>query len=241
MKKKVVVFSVIGSALLIATIILVVHLIRAQREWPRESTFIDLINAGGIYTYVIIFLGMAMLLMAVVDFISLRRRKITSAEFAGDLKDFLKNKNYDKALIACGNNSFYLSKVFKQALVTMPNEAEKTQDFIKATNTNTEKLILKLQHKSYKYLAISIIALILGLLGAIIGVRITLNIIAIKLNPSPADLAKGIELTLVSTPAASIVLMIGLLCYFFIRRRITYYILELKFICDYLTSKLKKN
>ncbi len=157
----------------------------------------DVIKNAGPIGWVIIFVSIVALSLAIEHFISVRRDKLAPPEIVDQVHDLFDQENYKEAMELCEAEPNVFTNVVGAALHRMPGGFDAMEAAVQEVG---EEESVKL-HQKISYLSlIGTIAPMLGLFGTVSGMIVAFNIIAQKKGAAdPGDLAVGISQALVTT------------------------------------------
>lgn len=167
----------------------------AQEE-KRES-LLTLISYGGAIGYFIIFLNFIGLGFAIEHFINVRRDILMPPEVVEQVETLFDEGEYEEAMVLCESQPNYFSRVMTAALPMVGTGFENIEKAAaRANDDEAVKLFGKIGHVNY----IANVAPMLGLLGTVSGMMFTFaKLAAAETPPTPAELAGGIQMAIVTT------------------------------------------
>ena len=221
---------------MIFAIVIFYALTKVEDNYRRQSTLMDLVKAGGIFSYLITFLGFNAIVYGIMDFFKFRAEDLSSPQTASKLDELLSSGDHAKVLELCQATDANLAEIV-QAGFDM--NTKDTNAMANTMDGTLQKHTFKIANAPNKYLFIATLSAIFGTLGTTLGILETFGILKTKHSPSPADLARGIEDSLVSIGLGILALLVAVFFYFLNKNRINYYILELNIIAEKIISKFR--
>jgi biopolymer transport protein ExbB len=207
-------------------------------EPARKSiSLFDTIKGGGIIGFVIILLSVASLALAIEHAITIRRDSLVPPELLGHLESLFEDEEYEEAMTLCESTPNFLTNVIAAGL---PKIGQGWEAIEAAMQEAGENEAVKL-HQKISYLSlIANIAPMMGLFGTVIGMIMAFNVIAqSEAAPSPAKLAEGISVALVTTALGLFVAIPTMCIYFFFRNRVIRVVMEVATISEELMERFR--
>ena len=201
----------------------------------RETTLMDLFKAGGIYSYILAFLGFNAIVYGIMDFFKFRTGNLASPQTASKLDELLSSGDHAKVLELCTATDAHLAEIVKTGF---DMDTKDTNAMANTMDGTLQRHTFKISSAPNKYLFIATLSAIFGALGTTLGLLETFGV-ARRCSPSPADFARGIEESLVSISIGILALLVAVFFYFLNKNRINYYILELNIIAEKIISKFQ--
>jgi len=234
-KTKFIIWQVITFFIMIFAIVIFYALTKVEDNYRRQSTLMDLFKAGGIFSYLITFLGFNASVYGIMDFFKFRVKNLASPQTASKLDELLSSGDHAKVLELCQATDANLAEIVQAGF----DMATKDTNAMANTMDGTlQKHTFKIANAPNKYLFIATLSAIIGTLGATLGMLEAFEMTR-RCSPSPADLARGIEESLVSLSIGILALLVAVFFYFLNKNRINYYILELNIIAEKIISKFR--
>jgi len=169
----------------------------------KRGSIRSILRAGGIVGGMIILLAFAAVAFVIEHLLTIRRSTINPPELADRLSHLVQSGDRAKAIALCQANPGFLSHVVLPALMQPWNRWDYVEKAAKdALATQAGKLFRKIDLFSLA----GKMALMLGLLGTVIGMIVTFRALSISGGMAgDADLVEGISLALVTTAEGLIV------------------------------------
>lgn len=169
----------------------------APAEEASGSVLGDMLANAGFIGYVIILMSVVSLALIIENFMSIKREKLAPPELVDELNALFEEQNYQQAIELCDQEKNYLTRVVGAGLAKMGHHFDTIQNGVR--EMETEEAVKLFQKVGWLSL-LSAIAPMMGLFGTVTGMFVTFGeIAAAGGSVSPAQLAGGIKLALVTT------------------------------------------
>jgi len=203
----------------------------------KSTSFLTILNNGGIVGHIIILSSVASLALAIEHAITIRRDVLVPPEILGQIEALFEEEEYEEAMTLCESAPNFLTNIIAAGLAKVGAGWDALQGALgEAADNEAIKMYQKISYLSL----ISQIAPMLGLYGTVIGMIMAFNVIAqSEAAPSPAKLAHGIEVALVTTAEGLTVAMPTVCIYFFFRNRVIRVVMEVGGITDELMERFR--
>ncbi|HEX6811823.1 MAG TPA: MotA/TolQ/ExbB proton channel family protein [Planctomycetota bacterium] len=156
----------------------------------------DYDNAG-LIGYLIVLMSVVALALVIENFVTIKREKLAPTNVLDALEDLFENENWKDAIELCERDKNYLTNVVGAGLAKLGHSFETMQTSLREMQTEES---VKLFQKIGWLSLISAVAPMMGLFGTVTGMFLTFSAIASAGGPvSPADLAEGIKMALITT------------------------------------------
>jgi biopolymer transport protein ExbB len=201
----------------------------AQTQVPT-SWLGDMFENGGVIGWVIVGVSIVALALIIECFVNIKRDKLAPPETIDELEALFEEKNFEEAAELCENDRKYLTNVVAAGLGKLGHPFETIQT---AMREMEDEEAVKLYTKIGWLSLISATAPMLGLFGTVTGMFVTFGeIAAAGGSVSPAQLAGGIKMALVTTIfGLTVAIPVGAF-YFYLRNRVTKAIIEVNAIAE---------
>lgn len=190
----------------------------AATEATKGMTFWQICVAGG---WTMIFIGLCSVLglALIIDlFISLRKSEMLPIDFLGAVKTSIKTGDMQAASNLCSLKKGFLVSVVQAGIAKSGNELKIIQDSMTEAGV---KEATNLQQKVGYLSSIGTIAPMLGLLGTVLGMIQSFNVIAFQAGlGKPTLLAAGVSQALITTAFGLIVGIPMMAFFFYFRNRV---------------------
>ncbi len=185
----------------------------------RTTTMFDTIMAGGVIGFIIIFMNIVSMAIAIEYFVTMRRDKLIPPEILGELEVLFEDEEYEEALELCEAEPSYFTNVVASGL---PKMGAGYDAMVESMEFESDAETFKLQTKVGYIALICSIAPMLGLMGTVYGMIMAFQKIAsAKGAPEPSELADSIGLALVTTLLGLIVAIPFLIVAYILRAKVT--------------------
>jgi biopolymer transport protein ExbB len=183
----------------------------------ESRTLGDWYRFGGWVMHVLVFCSVISLTLVIERLWSTRRNSVISRKFLKQMRDHWNRRELAKVLELCRENDSAIARVLRVGLVHLDQGLAQTQDAIEA-QTAHETTILR---RNLPLLAaLGNIATMLGLLGTVLGMIESFDLIAKTGTGDARVVAGGIFTALVTTAAGLMVGITTLAAHAFFRRRV---------------------
>lgn len=163
----------------------------------KPLTAANLIIDSGFIGWVIVAQSVLALALIIEAFVSIKREKLAPPDVLDELEALFDGENFQEAVELCDQEKNYLTNVVGAGLSKLGHAFETMQTSLREMQTEeTVKLFQKIGWLSL----ISAMAPMMGLFGTVTGMFVTFSAIAAAGGSvSPAQLAGGIKMALITT------------------------------------------
>ncbi len=198
----------------------------------------DMFANAGLIGWVIVGVSIVSLAMIIEGFVSMKREKLAPPEMIDELEALFEEGNFDEAAELCEADRKYLSNVVAAGLGKLGHHFETIQTALREME---DEEAVKLYTKVGWLSLISAVAPMLGLFGTVTGMFVTFGEIASAGGSvSPAQLAHGIKMALVTTIfGLTVAIPVGTF-YFVFRNRVTRLMTEVNAIAEDLFERFRE-
>lgn len=206
---------------------------------PAEESMLEFYyNALGL-RYVIAFGAMSFWFVALVilNFLALRRQSVIPDALIQNFEAALNEKNYQGAYDMAKADESMLGALLAAGMSKLQQGYEASEG---AMNEVGEDEAMKLEHRLSYVALIGSLAPMVGLLGTVDGMVASFQVIAKSTtSPSPAELAQGISMALITTLVGLVMAIpaIGFFAYF--KNQLARYIFDVGAVAEGLMSRFK--
>ncbi|MFT4514050.1 MAG: biopolymer transport protein ExbB [Planctomycetota bacterium] len=181
------------------------------------SEVFDYEKAGPI-GYLIMLMSVVAVALIIENFMTIKREKLAPPDLLDELEALFDGENFQDAVELCEQEKNYLTNVVGAGLSKLGHSFETMQTSIREMQTEES---VKLFQKIGWLSLISAIAPMMGLFGTVTGMFVTFGKIASSGgNVSPAKLAGGIKMALITTMLGlSVAIPVGI-AFFTLRNRV---------------------
>lgn len=208
---------------------------------PAESGSVlgDMFANAGIIGYVIVLMSVVALALIIENFMSIKREKLAPPDLIDELEALFDEENFQEAVELCEQEKNYLTNCVGAGLSKLGHQFETIQTAIREMETEES---VKLFQKIGWLSLLSALSPMMGLFGTVTGMFITFGTIASAGGSvSPATLAGGIKIALVTTIfGLTVAIPVGLF-FFILRNRTIRCASETNAIAEDLFERFRKN
>ena len=209
----------------------------AEGEAAAKNPIIDALSNAGTIGYIIIGVSVLSVALIVENFISITREKLAPSEVVDNLEACFEEKDFQEAVTLCEEEGVYLTNVVQAGLGKLGHSFDTIQTAVREME---EEETVKLFQKIGWLSLISASAPMMGLLGTVTGMFVTFGkIAAAGGSVSPAQLAGGIKLALVTTILGLIVALPTGAFFFILRNRVVRLTIEINAIAEDLFERFR--
>ena len=188
-------FLAVGAPLLFAGSLL------AQGDAPKqaESAIAEVFKYenAGLVGYIIVLMSIVALALIIENFMNIKREKLAPPDVLDELEALFDGESFQEAVELCEQEKNYLTNCVGAGLAKLGHSFETMQTAIREMQTEES---VKLFQKIGWLSLISAIAPMMGLFGTVTGMFVTFDTIAsLGGSVSPATLARGIKMALITT------------------------------------------
>jgi biopolymer transport protein ExbB len=202
-----------------ASMIFATSLMAQESDGGEQESFITEVFAkAGLIGYLIMVLSIVALALIAENFMNIKRDKLAPMETLDELEALFDGENFQDAVELCEIEKNYLTNVVGAGLSKLGHSFETMQMSVREMQTEES---VKLFQKIGWLSLISAIAPMMGLFGTVTGMFVTFGeIAAAGGNVSPAKLAGGIKMALITTMLGlSVAIPVGI-AFFTVRNRV---------------------
>ncbi len=193
-------------------------------DGASEVTVMQNLKNAGYVGFLIILLSMAGVALIITFAMQFRRDNLVPQDLLAHVEQLFEEEDYDAALEVCESNPSYLSSVLAAGL---PKIDRPYHEIEVAMEDSGDQEAARM-HQKVGYLSlIASVAPMMGLLGTVLGMVKSFNIIATsQTSPKPKDLAKGISEALMTTMMGLCVAIPMSVAYFIFKNKVNNSIIE---------------
>ncbi|HUR29480.1 MAG TPA: MotA/TolQ/ExbB proton channel family protein [Planctomycetota bacterium] len=208
----------------------------ASPELPPISLW-EYIQMSGIIGWCICILSVVALALVLENLVTLRRDRLAPPELVAEVRSLFDEGQYQDAMELCENDRSFFARVCAAGIVRIGHPYERIEHALQEAG-NEESI--KLHQKVLWLNVIGVIAPMMGLFGTVYGMIIAFRVISTTSNPTPALLATGIYMKLLTTFEGLMVAIPVMVCFVWIRNRLVRSILEVGAIVEDLFEKFRQ-
>ncbi|MEO0478777.1 MAG: MotA/TolQ/ExbB proton channel family protein [Planctomycetota bacterium] len=203
----------------------------------QKSPILEGLENAGIIGYIIILISVISFALVIENFISIKRDKLAPPGIIDDLEALFDEENYQEAMDVCESEQGYLTAIVGAGLQKLEFSYETIQAALREMQ---EEETVKLFQKIGWLSLIAASAPMMGLLGTVSGMFVTFGSIASAGGSvSPAQLAGGIKLALVTTILGLIVALPTGAFFFIFRNKVIRATIEVNAIAEDLFERFR--
>jgi len=228
-------FLAVGAPLLLASALLAQDPPKQERGILADMFAYE--NAG-IIGYLIVVLSVVALALIIENFINIKREKLAPPDVLDELEALVDGEQFQEAVELCEQEKTYMSNVVGAGLAKLGHPFETMQTAIREMQTEES---VKLFQKIGWLSMIAAIAPMMGLFGTVTGMFVTFGTIAAAGGSvSPATLAGGIKMALITTIFGLTVAIPVSISFFTLRNRVIRVTSEINGRCEELFERFRK-
>jgi len=224
-------------------LLMAASLVAQESEAPPSSSgsivgqILSWENAGPI-GYLIIALSIVSLALIIENFMTIKRDKLAPPDLIDELEALFDGENFQDAIDLCDGEKNYLTNVVGAGLGKLGHPFETIQTTVREVQTEES---VKLFQKIGWLSLISAIAPMMGLFGTVSGMFITFGKIAdAGGSVSPAQLAGGIKMALITTMLGLTVAIPVGVAFYTLRNRVIKTSTEINAVAEDLFERFRK-
>lgn len=207
-------------------------------EEAASVSLFQLYMAGSWPGFILTFMSMTSLGMFIERFIALQQDKMVPPDLVNTVEGLFEDEEYEEVMNICEEQPIMLTNVLAAGLPKIGTGWDNISEAMGEV-ASREATIMN-QKISYVGLIASIAPLI-GLFGTVLGMIATFNTIATSTTaPKPAELARGIQMALVTTCMGLMVAIPATVFFFFLANRVTRIVLEVNAIVEELMDRFRE-
>jgi biopolymer transport protein ExbB len=202
---------------------------------PSQTLF-DIINAGGVVEYFLLFMNVVAIALAIEHFMTVRRSIVMPPELLADIEDCFEKEEYEQAMSVCEEQPTFLTNVVAAGLSRV-NAGYKQME--EAMNAAGEEAATSLQQKIGYLSLIANLGPMLGLLGTTASMIIAFTHIATSEAPKASELANDIQLALVTTFTGLLTAIFATCLFHYFKNRVQKLVLEVGGVSSELMARFR--
>jgi biopolymer transport protein ExbB len=195
----------------------------------KSNSIADYVVMSGFIGWLICLLSVVALALVLENYVTLRRDKLAPPELIDEVRALFDEGQYQEAMELCENDKSFFGHVCAAGISKIGHPYEVMTHAIQEKG---EEEAIKLHQKISWLSVISALAPMLGLFGTVQGMIASFQVIASTPNPSPAELATGIYVALLTTFEGLMVAIPVIAAFAYIRNRLVRNIIEIGAIVE---------
>jgi len=208
----------------------------AGKPQVESKSLFDYIVMSGFIGWCICILSVVALAMVLENIVTLRRERLAPPELVDEVKSLFDEGQYQEAMELCENDKSFFARVCAAGIAKIGHDYEMIEHALQEAG-NEEAI--KLHQKVTWLSVVGALAPMLGLFGTVQGMIVAFQIIASTQNPSPAELATGIYVALLTTFEGLMVAIPVITAFAWIRNRLVRAIIEVGAILEDMFEKFR--
>jgi biopolymer transport protein ExbB len=214
----------------------------AQGQQPvveQKSAVVDAFENAGLIGYLIVVMSIISVALIIENFINIKRDKLAPPGTIDELEALFDANEFQEAMELCENENNYLCRVVSSGLSKLGHPFETIQTAVREME---EEEAVKLFQKVGWLSLMTATAPMMGLFGTVTGMFVTFGEIArAGGSVSPAVLAYGIKMALVTTIfGLTVAIPVGMF-YFILRNRVVKITIEVNAIAEDFFERFRKS
>ncbi len=198
----------------------------AAGEAPKGAalsmSLADIMDSGGLLMYVLAALSIAALAFVLFLAIVQRQEAVVPRDFLHDLRDLLAAGRLDEARSMCRRNRSPLAAVAECGIAHLQRAPQADPAMLKdVMEGEGGRQAVLIQNQTQYLLDIAVIAPMIGLLGTVVGMLQSFNVVALDhAQARPMLLAAGVSKALITTAGGLVIGIPAMAFYSFFRGRV---------------------
>jgi biopolymer transport protein ExbB len=202
---------------------------------PPKSFLTWLIEASGIFGFILLLLSFVMVALIMMNVMQVRRDVMIPPDFVEDFEEKLTNKDYQGAYETAKNDESFVARVLASGLSKLNRGYEEAIEGMQEVGEDEN---MTLEHRLSYLALIGSVAPMIGLMGTVYGMILSFDKIANSAtSPKPSELAEGISTALFTTLEGLTVAIPAMVAYSILRNRLSRYVLEVGMVSEGLMSR----
>lgn len=208
-----------------------------EEEKAPQNAIVEAFGAAGPIGWLIVLLSIVSVALIIENFVSIKRDKLAPPDVINELEALFDEENFQEAMDLCEQEHNYLTNVVQAGLSKLGHPFDTIQTSVREME---EEETVKLFQKIGWLSLIAASAPMMGLLGTVTGMFVTFGTIASAGGSvSPATLAGGIKLALVTTIFGLCVALPTGAFFFVFRNRVVRMSIEVNAIAEDLFERFR--
>jgi biopolymer transport protein ExbB len=211
----------------------------AQEAAPAETKALsmgELVVLSGLVGWIIIALSVVMVAIVIENIVTLSREKLAPPELIDEIQSLFDEGQFQEAMELCENEPNFFTRVCAAGISKIGHDFEVIEQAI--TEMGDEESI-KLHQKIGWIAVLAAVSPMLGLFGTVQGMIASFHTIASQANPTPAELAGGIYVALLTTLEGLMVAIPATAAFAYIRNKLVRTTIEIGAIVEDLFERFR--
>lgn len=196
----------------------------------------NLIVLSGFIGWVIIFLSIVTLAVIIENYVTLSREKLAPPEIVDEIQSLFEEGQFQEAMELCENEPSFFTKVCAAGISKIGQPFEVIQTALQEMGSEES---IRLNQKIGWISVLAAVSPMLGLFGTVQGMIASFHVIANTANPTPAQLASGIYVALLTTFEGLMVAIPATAAFAYLRNRLVRNIIEVGAIVEDLFERFR--
>ncbi|MCC7013028.1 MAG: MotA/TolQ/ExbB proton channel family protein [Planctomycetes bacterium] len=201
-----------------------------------DLTIGDLIVLSGFIGWVIIGLSVVTLAVIIENYVTLSRDKLAPPAIIDEVQSLFEEGQFQEAMELCENEPNFFTRVVGAGIAKIGHPYDVIQTAIQEMGDEES---IRLNQKIGWISVLAAVSPMLGLFGTVQGMIASFHIIASTANPTPAQLAGGIYVALLTTFEGLMVAIPATAAFAYLRNRLTRNIIEVGAIVEDLFERFR--
>lgn len=208
----------------------------AAASEPESLSMWNLVVLSGFIGWVIIGLSVVTLAVVIENIVTLNREKLAPPELIDEIQSLFDEGQFQEAMELCENEPNFFTRVCAAGIAKIGHDYEVIEQAI--TEMGDEESI-KLHQKIGWVAVLAAVAPMLGLFGTVQGMIASFHTIASQANPTPAELAGGIYVALLTTFEGLMIAIPATAAFAYIRNKLVRSTIEIGAIVEDLFERFR--
>ncbi len=196
----------------------------------------QLIVASGFIGWMIIGLSVVTLAVVIEAYVTLSRDKLAPPALIDEIQSLFDEGQYQEAMELCENEPTFFTRVVAAGISKIGHPFEVIQSAIQEMG---DEEAIRLHQKIGWISVLGAVSPMLGLFGTVSGMIASFHVIANTANPTPAQLASGIYIALLTTFEGLMIAIPATAAFAFLRNRLVRNLIEVGAIVEDLFERFR--
>jgi biopolymer transport protein ExbB len=196
----------------------------------------NLVVLSGLVGWIIIGLSVVTLAVVIENIVTLNREKLAPPELIDEIQSLFDEGQFQEAMELCENEPNFFTRVCAAGIAKIGHDYEVIEQAI--TEMGDEEAI-KLHQKIGWVAVLAAVSPMLGLFGTVQGMIASFHTIASTANPTPAELASGIYVALLTTFEGLMIAIPATAAFAYIRNKLVRSTIEIGAIVEDLFERFR--
>lgn len=203
---------------------------------PESRSFLGLlVEASGIFGFILLLLSFLMIALIVMNLLQVRRESLLPEDFINAFEQKLTAEDYQGAFEFARSDESFIARVLAAGMGRLNRGYSALVEGMQEVGEDEN---MALEHRLSYLALIGSIAPMIGLMGTVYGMIMSFERIAQStVSPKPSELAEGIMTALFTTLEGLVVAVPALVFYSILRNRVSRFVLEVGIVSEGLMSR----